>query len=250
MKILLKCFIICFKEPIIPADQKRKESHCQRQIAEGPMEEKRAFAQKYIIHLQREGNCWNGTLTSGEEAVPFQGLDSLWSMLHGEAPMWQLWRQALTDPLTKVLNRWGVSEQLAPCCGQQDSALLFLDLDRFKRINDSQGHRAGDIALQLAVKAVRRCLSREDQVGRVGGDEFVVLLRHIESRADVLRRAEEIRLAVAQAAGTSVSIGAAWSECALDYDRLFEMADRALYAAKARGKDQVVFCDEAGKIFP
>lgn len=127
--------------------------------------------------------------------------------------------------------------------------LLMIDIDHFKLVNDRYGHAAGDRVLSVVAKALVSTLRREDLLGRIGGEEFSVILPET-TLAESLRVAERICVAVRsarlpdlpQCASLSVSIGAEWcaGEDPMSLDRLLAAADRALYAAKASGRDQVI----------
>lgn len=155
-------------------------------------------------------------------------------------------RRATHDSLTGLANRAGFDEAL-PALLREASAgtcLLLVDLDHFKRINDTHGHAAGDAVLMAVSVRMRDALRPRDLVARLGGDEFAVLLRHC---ADPLRAGERLRSAVAQPMSVgedhtvvvpTVSVGVA--VCSGD-DRtsLLSRADQALYHAKAMGRDRV-----------
>jgi diguanylate cyclase (GGDEF)-like protein len=161
----------------------------------------------------------------------------------------ELARRARTDELTGVYNRRHFTELLnAPDADLAGSALLLLDADHFKHVNDSHGHAVGDAVLVELVRRLRAELAPDEHLARWGGEEFALLLRSIDSDAELRRRAELLRVAVrAQpiiAAGATleltVSIGAVRDGTgAFELDALVELADHALYAAKARGRDRV-----------
>jgi diguanylate cyclase (GGDEF)-like protein len=158
---------------------------------------------------------------------------------------------AYRDELTELPNRRGATRQLEVLISRarrhgQQLALLLIDADRFKAVNDEHGHAVGDVVLRELAARLRERVRREDIVGRWGGEEFVVALP--ETTPDgAAAVAESLRAAVActpiEADGVelkvTVSIGvAAWT--GLELDDLVARADRALYAAKAAGRDRVV----------
>ena len=167
----------------------------------------------------------------------------------------QLRQQALSDGLTGLCNRRHFNElaekELARARRHRHStALLMLDIDHFKRINDAHGHPQGDRVLQRVAELLRQQLRREDTAARVGGEEFALLLpRTDREAAQVL--AERVRLAVRGltellpgGSGISCSLGVAI--CAQGDDRLEQLyarADAQLYLAKQGGRDRV--CCEA-----
>jgi two-component system cell cycle response regulator len=158
---------------------------------------------------------------------------------------------AYHDELTELPNRRGASRQIEVLMSRarrhgHELALLLIDADRFKNVNDAHGHAAGDLVLREIAHRFRERVRAEDVVGRWGGEEFVVALPEttIEGAAAV---AESLRAAVDGAAievggetlGATVSIGVvAWA--GEDVDDLVHASDRALYAAKAAGRNRVV----------
>src|SRR4051794_12970797 len=158
---------------------------------------------------------------------------------------------AYRDELTELPNRRGSARQLDVLISRarrhgHQLALLLVDADRFKNVNDEHGHAIGDIVLRELAHRLRERVRREDLVGRWGGEEFLVALP--ETTPDAAAAvAEALRAAVSGTpvvAGESelpltVSIGvAAWTGGPVD--DLVDRADRALYAAKAAGRDRVV----------
>ena len=169
-----------------------------------------------------------------------------------ERQLAQLRRLARTDPLTGALNRAALLEdgrlQLELCQRQQRPfSGLMLDLDHFKRINDSLGHPAGDAALRHTVQVLRTNLRRYDVLlGRHGGEEFVLLLPGV-ALAGAAELAERLRAALAdspahgggQPIALSASFGVAEARRDGDLDALLDQADRALYRAKDAGRNRV-----------
>jgi diguanylate cyclase (GGDEF)-like protein len=156
---------------------------------------------------------------------------------------------AVTDELTQVANRRFLLERLVREVdrarrGTRPLAVLMLDLDHFKRVNDEYGHQRGDEVLRGVARELRAQLRRIDTVGRYGGEEFVVLLPDT-ARAQALHVAEKLRESVKHAAfpdglTMTISIGVAGlPEDASEPDALIEAADRALFAAKRAGRDRV-----------
>jgi diguanylate cyclase (GGDEF)-like protein len=154
--------------------------------------------------------------------------------------------QALADPLTGVANRRSFDDDLARGIAWSNAtgqpiALLTMDVDHFKQINDTWGHAVGDQALQQIANALRRVARRtDDVVARLGGDEFVVLLR--TDRTGARRAADEIRSQVAAIDGLpsgppGLSIGiAVLPDHAGTAGELLTASDTALYAAKSGGR--------------
>lgn len=163
---------------------------------------------------------------------------------------------ARRDSLTGLLNRRAFDEALAEMYARmrrtgEEGALLSIDLDHFKRINDTYGHMAGDDVLRAFARRVTSNLRPFDQVYRVGGEEFSILLPGT-SMAVAKDLAERIREAMEnQAVSTSegevsatVSIGGLKATTELPPDKLVEAADTALYRAKTTGRNRVVLIDE------
>lgn len=161
----------------------------------------------------------------------------------------QLRHDALHDSLTSLPNRALFLDRLerAVVRLQRNSdtlfAVLFMDLDRFKMINDSMGHLMGDKLLMDAARRIKSCVREADTVARLGGDEFTVLLDGILSEADAERVAARIRLELAkpfqldrEEIFITVSIGIALSNAGYEeYDDMLRDADAALYSAKRNG---------------
>lgn len=159
---------------------------------------------------------------------------------------------ALTDPLTNIANRRAfedeIERQIATCQRKKrDLAILVIDIDHFKKFNDSHGHEFGDKVLAEVATAIKGLLRISDFVARYGGEEFVVVLP--ETKAQLASEvAERVRSTVASLTFTTqqrechvtVSIGVA--TCARTDDRksLFRRADLAMYAAKSQGRNCVV----------
>ncbi len=169
------------------------------------------------------------------------------------------WRQANYDALTDLPNRRLLAERLgnemkkARREGRQ-LALLALDLDRFKEVNDRLGHDAGDELLRQAARRIAGCIREVDMVARLGGDEFIVLLADLQGdTSSVERVANALVNSLAQpfALGdsqqtVSVSVGIAlFPADAEDAQQLFKRADQALYAAKHAGRSGYRFAGRA-----
>jgi diguanylate cyclase (GGDEF)-like protein len=161
-------------------------------------------------------------------------------------------RHAQTDPLTGVLNRRSLVQRLDEACDQAQArgmpiALLFIDLDHFKEINDTHGHLAGDACLRGVIAPIQAELRHSDVIGRYGGEEFVVILSSADAAA-AEAIAQRIRQRVADLAvegfGAPIrltcSIGVAASDALGEWgERLIARADAAVYAAKSSGRNRV-----------
>lgn len=169
----------------------------------------------------------------------------------------QLLHNALHDPLTNLPNRALFMDRLGSAIKRikrhQDYtfAVLFLDLDRFKVINDSLGHTVGDRLLIAIARCLENCLHPEDTVARLGGDEFVILLNDIKHVSDAIRVVKRIqkKLTLPFNLGesevfTSTSVGVALSKTGYNHpEELLRDADTAMYRAKALGKSRYAIFD-------
>ncbi|NTV09564.1 MAG: diguanylate cyclase [Zoogloea sp.] len=176
----------------------------------------------------------------------------------------QIRHMAQHDPLTGLANRALFSDRVkkALAGARRDHtrlALMFLDLDRFKPINDELGHAVGDLLLKELAQRIHACVRDSDTVARIGGDEFVVLLRTIAESRNALAVAEKIRHSLAQPfyiegheLDISASIGVAiFPEHGSDEIDLTKHADEAMYHAKDQGRDNVqLFQPPAGAALP
>ncbi|MDD0844974.1 putative bifunctional diguanylate cyclase/phosphodiesterase [Pseudomonas sp. Gutcm_11s] len=163
----------------------------------------------------------------------------------------QLQHAARHDPLTGLANRLRLDELLKQTLqqlakpGARQAALLFVDLDRFKLINDSLGHHSGDQVLVEVGRRLQHCLRPGDHLFRFGGDEFVVLLNDLASMADAEQVAQRMLEALhhplhlgEQTLVVSASIGVAGLRASADPAEALQAADLALYRAKQAGKAQ------------
>lgn len=156
------------------------------------------------------------------------------------------------DSLTGLANRQHLLERLEQVLGEGRrrtdlNALLYCDIDFFKSINDSHGHAVGDLVLREFADRIRRAVRDTDLVARIGGDEFVIVLRGLASADDAQLVAEKVRLALRAPMivdglelSRSLSIGVAMARADVTPDQLLRDADGALYEAKVAGRDRTV----------
>ncbi|MFH1035794.1 MAG: PAS domain S-box protein [Pseudomonadota bacterium] len=158
--------------------------------------------------------------------------------------------QAFHDALTGLPNRVLFKDRLGQAIAQADRegqrlAVAFLDLDNFKRVNDSLGHQAGDLLLQETARRLKRCLRETDTVSRLGGDEFTMILREVNRPEDTLEAAGRILKALSQPffiqgqelfVTTSMGI-TFFPDDAKDSESLLQNADMAMYRAKDQGRN-------------
>ncbi|HWA37984.1 MAG TPA: diguanylate cyclase [Burkholderiales bacterium] len=160
------------------------------------------------------------------------------------------------DGLTGTANRALLLERIKRALvrskrSDRRPALLYLDVDHFKSVNDRLGHAAGDEILKEFAARLERCVREADTVARVGGDEFVVLLEDVADGDGARRVAEKIAAVVQQPSraegqvlAVTASIGVALHDRAENADQWMRRADAALYEAKAAGRDTVRFADQ------
>lgn len=175
----------------------------------------------------------------------------------------QLQELLITDELTKILNRKGLMEILKPwsreVCYQLANpdrrktlvvralSLVFIDIDHFKKVNDTYGHQAGDLVLKTVAKTLKDNIREIDILGRYGGEEIILGL--IGANTDDARKiSEHLRVKIAdspirfrdQIIRVSASFGVATLSADLDLESLIKRADDALYSAKNSGRNKVV----------
>jgi diguanylate cyclase (GGDEF)-like protein/PAS domain S-box-containing protein len=169
----------------------------------------------------------------------------------------KLSHDAQHDFLTGLPNRMLLQERLTQAIGmanrhQKQIALLFVDLDQFKPVNDSMGHAVGDHLLRDVAAQISHCLRATDTVSRHGGDEFVILLTEIEKKSDAARIAEKVlarfsepRLIDGHQIQVAMSIGiAVYPDNGLDADTLMRSADLAMYTTKASRQSSYHFSQQ------
>lgn len=161
--------------------------------------------------------------------------------------------QAHRDPLTQIGNRAAFDQALAKQISSFERhdtnfSLMVLDIDYFKKVNDTFGHIAGDQVLKSVATTIKNTLRCSDEVFRYGGEEFVVLLANTQQGgakfiAERIRKSiEELNVELNKTISVTVSIGVSSSEKNNDVSKTLELADKALYQAKEAGRNQVVVC--------
>jgi diguanylate cyclase (GGDEF)-like protein len=169
----------------------------------------------------------------------------------------RLQHQALIDELTGLPNRRLLADRLAQSLARarrenSKLALLYIDLDGFKLVNDSFGHAAGDILLMEVGRRFRSRTRESDTLARIGGDEFTVILNHIQKSEDAETVARGLLDSLGEPfliEGHETTIGASigisvFPQPGMDNDDLLQQADSAMYVAKRGGKNRIVFFDE------
>lgn len=157
----------------------------------------------------------------------------------------QLEYRATHDSLTGIFNRAAIIEMADRHFLSQDLALIVLDIDHFKRVNDSFGHPVGDRVIVGVVDCLKRVVPATASVGRVGGEEFTVLLPGrsgdaAQEVAEAFRRAIELNaFDLPDGSGITASFGVSWAPCGGKFDDAYNQADEAMYLAKRGGRNQV-----------
>jgi diguanylate cyclase (GGDEF)-like protein len=166
----------------------------------------------------------------------------------------RLYRQAHYDPLTQLPNRAlfrdRLSQELAAAAtGLTRGALMYVDLDHFKRVNDTLGHSAGDQLLSIVAHRLKACTKEGDTVARLGGDEFTVLLRNVGDAETVRQIADRIIRSLALPASIGgrdyqmrASVGVTmFPDDGTDLEDVIRQSDLAMYRAKAQGRGRAIF---------
>ena len=158
--------------------------------------------------------------------------------------------KASTDSLTGLLNRKCGVERISDCIAERgrQHAMLFIDLDNFKKINDERGHPVGDEVLQEISKRLAALFRESDVVARAGGDEFLILLKNVSSRVIIESKAKEIFASLARPCahggmlGVTCSIGAViCTGEGQSFDELYKIVDETMYQAKQAGGNCLKF---------
>ena len=169
----------------------------------------------------------------------------------------ELRRLATTDPLTGLANRRRAAERIGRALLRDGGALVMLDIDHFKRVNDAYGHAAGDAVLAELASRLRRTARRGDVVARWGGEEFCLFVAGCTDELSLAVAGERLRTAISTQPfelpdGSSLqvraSLGGAVAVQGSTLDAMVDDADRALYLAKRNGRDQLRLASEAAEI--
>ncbi|WP_433274210.1 putative bifunctional diguanylate cyclase/phosphodiesterase [Actinosynnema sp. CS-041913] len=186
-----------------------------------------------------------GEIVTAEDGTPLRALGTAHDITRARRVHDELLALAEQDPLTGLANRRAVTRELERQLGSGGSgALLLLDLDNFKDVNDLRGHAVGDRLMKTLAGALRSRLSGSQLIGRLGGDEFAVVLPGCSSAeaalvADGLRDAVAALPLVAASAHVTVSTGVAEFGAGDTWELVLANADLALYASKAAGRNRV-----------
>ncbi|MBC7944934.1 MAG: EAL domain-containing protein [Burkholderiales bacterium] len=191
-------------------------------------------------------------LRAGDE--PLYYLYQIYDLSERKEAEYQLARLAYFDVLTGLANRARLrdeGERMLSDAKRRKKCLgvVFLDLDRFKQVNDSLGHEAGDVMLQTVASRLKTCVRDTDCIGNLGGDEFVLLLSDLEEPINAISITEKVRRSLSspcniqgQEVPITSSLGVSFYPAdGADLQKLFRCADSALYHAKAEGRNHTQF---------
>jgi len=206
---------------------------------------------------------WNrlrATLLTDQEGKPRKVVGVIINIDAEKRSAQDLLERAERDPLTKLYNKGAsrkqVQEYLTNRKPDERAALLIIDLDNFKQVNDQYGHMFGDVVLTQVAAELSGQFRSKDVVARIGGDEFMVFMKDIPNQTLVENRCERLRNTLGKVyeeqltkCGFSCSIGIAFiPEHGTDFQSLFQRADAALYKAKGEGKSRYVCYNESAQL--
>lgn len=158
--------------------------------------------------------------------------------------------RATHDSLSGALNRAAVIERAQRVLAQSDMAMIVLDIDLFKQVNDNFGHPVGDTVICGVVDCLQRTLAIPGEIGRVGGEEFTVILPQ-QNYLQAQQIAERMRAAIADhdfalpnSGRITASFGVSWMPAGADFGTAYNEADEAMYEAKRTGRNRVIRADQ------
>ncbi len=205
---------------------------------------------------------FRGTTQFDEQETPVKVIGVILNIDESERAAQALLEKAERDGLTGLLNKKTGQEQVEKTLKEREEndryALLIIDLDNFKQVNDRHGHMFGDAVLSQAAQEIRKQFRMDDIAARIGGDEFMVLMKKVPDEERVKQRCEKLvqsfeRMFEEQLPGSGLtcSIGIAMlPDHGVAYQELFGAADKALYRAKQKGKNQFVLYDLEDTVIP
>ncbi|HEY6448103.1 MAG TPA: EAL domain-containing protein [Acidobacteriaceae bacterium] len=260
---LIVAFAVMIVAALIRGNLQRRRILEQREALRKAAETTQAISdlsgamRELSAHQEFEGEVSvRGNPEIAQLVVGFNGMLAELKKAHGAShdAEARLTQQALTDELTGLPNRRHLSDHLAQSVAAARRhaslmALLYIDLDGFKLVNDSLGHSAGDELLDLVAERLRARTRKDDFLARIGGDEFTIILNQIGTKDDAQAAAESVIETLHQpfqVGGQEITIGASIGICtfpdhANDETDLLQQADSAMYAAKRAGRNRAMF---------
>ncbi len=234
--------------PELPVELRITASHCSQELV--------PTASRFDSQNESAAD-WNWKSVQyhtlyDQEGHPSRLIGTIRDISEAKSKEHQLIEQTKTDPLTGLYNLNAVKKLAETYLTEREEgepcALLIFDLDYFKRINDTLGHLFGNAVLTQVADALHSVCRSTDLVARIGGDEFLILLKNITAK-NAIRKSEEI-LTVTRSLRPdrdvyiklSCSIGIVSSHTGEGFDTLFVKADQALYAAKKNGRNGYAIC--------
>lgn len=188
---------------------------------------------------------WMGRLVRGRLGTPQVFLGKISDVQDEMTKEQDLLEKASIDGLTGALNRKSAEAKIGELMQNKNCKgyLFMIDIDDFKTVNDTMGHAMGDLALINLVKILKENFRKDDIVGRLGGDEFIVFMTDTEFAADAEAKGAEILDVLAASKEEphfTISVGAAaYPAAGQDYENLYLAADHAMYVSKKTGKNRI-----------
>lgn len=234
-------------------DGKESAEETQRRIARMVHEGRAGFES---VHRRKDGSQWPVEIVVSYSAVLGGRMFAFLRDITEKRSIEELnWHHANFDRLTELPNRALLFDRLSTACAQARRdhklvAVLFIDLDGFKWVNDNFGHEAGDQVLMEAARRWAACVRSSDTVARIGGDEFAIVLGGLERNEDATSLAEkaitemqrDVMLPSGETCRVGASIGVAFYPTdAVEMDTLVSLADEAMFQSKRSGKNTFTF---------
>ncbi|NRB37075.1 MAG: sensor domain-containing diguanylate cyclase [Pseudomonadales bacterium] len=228
--------------------------------------DKKSLFKAEVSHLTLAGNALTVIISmpipnteSGFKSIPVSLID----ITERKKTEQLVWQQANFDALTQLANRNLLFDRIKQEILKDERAsisfaLVFIDLDGFKKINDVYGHHIGDVLLIETARRIKNCVRESDTVGRFGGDEFCIILSSVSKKQDIKHIAAKLNTALSddfminqQALSISASIGITlFPDDSTSFNQLFKYADQAMYSAKNAGGNDYAFYDQLGDAKP
>lgn len=257
MDDFLQNAVDCLADPLDTASRMFYQNLSQKTMLDISNAGKRQYSLEYLRYMPDGSEAWVRTDINFVIDPESGHLCAIWSMKNideEKTKTLKLVRAAEHDEMTGCLNHTFTAKYMKEVLvnsSQEHHALFAIDVDNFKKLNDTFGHQEGDEFLINLAAILRTCFRESDIIGRMGGDEFLVLMKNVPNTLSIVEKAETLlRMGKAICSKyvdqkTALSVGIAmFPEDGTDLDQLYAKADQALYRAKNGGKDQFVFARE------